>query len=579
MRKRKSTQLIRGNRSSKFSRPSNYPPNSSWSRKHCYNNSLLKRRDINKPSIPAENLKRTIHTDNKSQYLDEDDDEEEDQLTTIVSRQRQAFSARAAAGRLSIRKIQSDLQVKSGDAVLSTVSSVPGARRLSAKVLRAWKSLAKKIICKAARQRGTNRRDKIILAKRAARECARLLRQKALLSQKAARDSISRGHRLSREIASNWCSSTSSTANGSGPLTINGVTIPSNSNITHFSSLMDLPDYCTSARPESGGLELNMSTSVMESSTAIRRRAEKVSAEQRKANLKLLEARRQQRKLNFLITQTELYAHFLAKKMADVNSCNCKSEDIRGPENTESVSGNVIQEDDSQEIEAQRILRRLEETNDDSVETKTNDEGIDTGSDISVPCDPIQNDQDSVSISTGSTHRKSYSSIAVAAKAAACRLGINVEEEYDVEQAKSEALMKVKAAVTTERNRVSQFHSGTATSPNLNAPVHNNTDSSTTTQIETPKLFKASTLHNWTQEFAKFLPAFRLVPYWGTPTERKVLRRSWSSTRSSNAESFDESGDINPGQAGIKDSQLQFVIKLFCKMRNSLIKPHGPTLF
>ncbi|CAH8491783.1 unnamed protein product [Schistosoma rodhaini] len=604
----------------KFGRLSNYPQNSSWSRKNCYSNPLLKRRDINKTSIPAENLKRTTHTDNKSQYLDEDDDEEEDQLTAIVSRQRQAFSARAAAGRPSIRKIQSDLQAKSGDAALSTVSSVPAARRLSAKVLRAWKSLAKKIICKVARQRGTNRRDKIIIAKRAARECARLLRQKALISQKAARDSISRGHRLSREIASNWRSSTSSTANGSGPLTINGVTIPSSSNITHFSSLMDLPDYYTSARQESGGLEFNMSNSMMESSTAIRRRAEKAAAEQRKADLELLEARRQQRKLNFLITQTELYAHFMAKKMADVNSGNCESKDICGPENSESVSGNVIQEEDSQEIEAQRILRRLEEMDDDSVETKTNDEGTDTGSDISVPCDPTQNDQDTVGISTASTHRKSYSSIAVAAKAAACRLGINVEEEYDIEQAKSEALMKVKAAVTTERNRVSQFHSGTATNRNLNAPVPNNADSSTTTQIEAPKLFKgqlkayqvrglnwllglfdqgingilademglgktvqtvaflgclaenyniwgpflivtpASTLHNWTQEFAKFLPAFRLVPYWGTPTERKVLRRFWSSTRSSNVESVDESGEINPGQAGTKDSQLHVVI-------------------
>lgn len=29
----------------------------------------------------------------------------------------------------------------------------------------------------------------------------------------------------------------------------------------------------------------------------------------------LLKARRQQRKLNFLITQTELYAHFMARKM------------------------------------------------------------------------------------------------------------------------------------------------------------------------------------------------------------------------------------------------------------------------
>ncbi|BHF76428.1 60S ribosomal protein L21 [Sparganum proliferum] len=40
----------------------------------------------------------------------------------------------------------------------------------------------------------------------------------------------------------------------------------------------------------------------------------------------------------------------------------------------------------------------------------------------------------------------------------------------------------------------------------------------------------ASTLHNWTQEFAKFMPAFRLVPYWGSPAERKVLRRFWSAS-------------------------------------------------
>ena len=31
-----------------------------------------------------------------------------------------------------------------------------------------------------------------------------------------------------------------------------------------------------------------------------------------------MEARRQQRKLNFLITQTELYAHFMAKKLGNI---------------------------------------------------------------------------------------------------------------------------------------------------------------------------------------------------------------------------------------------------------------------
>ena len=42
---------------------------------------------------------------------------------------------------------------------------------------------------------------------------------------------------------------------------------------------------------------------------------EKKEQEQRKLDIELLEAKRQQRKLNFLITQTELYAHFMAGKL------------------------------------------------------------------------------------------------------------------------------------------------------------------------------------------------------------------------------------------------------------------------
>ena len=41
----------------------------------------------------------------------------------------------------------------------------------------------------------------------------------------------------------------------------------------------------------------------------------------------------------------------------------------------------------------------------------------------------------------------------------------------------------------------------------------------------------ASTLHNWQQEIAKFVPDFKCVPYWGSPQERKVLRGFWSSSQ------------------------------------------------
>lgn len=36
-------------------------------------------------------------------------------------------------------------------------------------------------------------------------------------------------------------------------------------------------------------------------------------------DVEIIEAKRQQRKLNFLITQTELYAHFMSKKLGKGN--------------------------------------------------------------------------------------------------------------------------------------------------------------------------------------------------------------------------------------------------------------------
>ena len=47
-----------------------------------------------------------------------------------------------------------------------------------------------------------------------------------------------------------------------------------------------------------------------------RKKAEKAAIEQRKHEDELREARRQQRKFNFLITQTELYAHFMQNQQA-----------------------------------------------------------------------------------------------------------------------------------------------------------------------------------------------------------------------------------------------------------------------
>ncbi|KIW09527.1 uncharacterized protein PV09_00402 [Verruconis gallopava] len=37
----------------------------------------------------------------------------------------------------------------------------------------------------------------------------------------------------------------------------------------------------------------------------------------------------------------------------------------------------------------------------------------------------------------------------------------------------------------------------------------------------------ASTLHNWQQEITKFVPSMKALPYWGTAKDRKILRKFW----------------------------------------------------
>ena len=37
----------------------------------------------------------------------------------------------------------------------------------------------------------------------------------------------------------------------------------------------------------------------------------------------------------------------------------------------------------------------------------------------------------------------------------------------------------------------------------------------------------ASTLHNWQQEVTRFVPDIKVLPYWGSAKDRKILRKFW----------------------------------------------------
>lgn len=305
-----------------------------------------------------------------------------------------------------------------------------------------WQTMAKKEIGKFQRTKANNHKEMLQNCKKTATLCQKVARQKAMESQKRQKETIWRAKRLTREMLSYW---------------------------KKFDRV----------------------------ERENRRRLEKEAEEQRKMDVELVEVKRQQRKLNFLITQTELYAHFMSHK------------------------GELSSQ------EEERILNQLDE------ETSPRLAAIDN---------------------------------------------------YDSELMKSKAQKNVQDAFFIERNRTKEFDK-VAHAPMLHPVVDQ--ASGSIVELPQPELFKgllkgyqlkgmtwlahlydqgisgilademglgktvqsiaflchvaenygvwgpfliispASTLHNWQQEMQKFAPQFKVVPYWGSPNQRKILRQFW----------------------------------------------------
>ncbi|XP_065343833.1 chromatin-remodeling ATPase INO80 [Cloeon dipterum] len=308
---------------------------------------------------------------------------------------------------------------------------------LTARRRKVWVTLCKKEIGKVQRGRSNTHKEVLTNCKRAAQLCMRVVRNKANQSQRNMKDTVWRMKRLTREMQSYW-----------------------------------------------------KKTDKVEREA--RKRMEKEAEEQRKLDIELMEAKRQQRKLNFLITQTELYAHFMQRKLSHKQA--------------------------SDDREMGEILRQLEETS-------------------KLP-KSIQYDD--------------YDSEAMKHKAKT-----NVTEALRMDEARVEAfpLMSFGKAETEEkqpdmfRGVLKHYQlKGVSWLANLydqgiNGILADEMGLGKTVQaiaflchiaekysIWGPFLVisPASTLHNWQQEFARFVPKFKVIPYWGNPQERRILRQFWA---------------------------------------------------
>ncbi|XP_029637350.1 chromatin-remodeling ATPase INO80-like [Octopus sinensis] len=329
-----------------------------------------------------------------------------------------------------------------------------------------WLSIAKKEIPKAQKQKASARKEMLSTLKKISQQCMKDCRRAALQSQKVMKETPQRAKRLTREMQIYW---------------------------KRFEKV----------------------------EKEHRKRAEKEAQEQRKMDLELREARRQQRKLNFLITQTELYAHFMARKMTGETEA-AKEKILRKLDEPNyqkplKVEGGLlvdVEEDDYDSIEMKNLaLQRAEDAYlahqmkkrafDDEMFLRRSG-----GNTLGFTSDILDSSLANPAISTAV--ERSQPEIFEGKLKCYQLKGMNwLANLYD--QGINGILADEMGLGKTVQSLAFLAH--LSESQSIWGPF----------LIIAP----ASTLHNWQQECARFVPKFKVVPYWGNTQDRRILRKFW----------------------------------------------------
>nr|XP_040016178.1 chromatin-remodeling ATPase INO80 isoform X1 [Gasterosteus aculeatus aculeatus]XP_040016179.1 chromatin-remodeling ATPase INO80 isoform X1 [Gasterosteus aculeatus aculeatus] len=348
--------------------------------------------------------------------------------------------------------------------------------QLNARRRKVWLTIAKKEIPKNFKQKTSAKNLVLTNAKKLAHQCMREVRRAAIQAQKNCKETLPRARRLTKEMMLYW------------------------------------KKYDKVEKEH-------------------RKRAEKEALEQRKLDEEMREAKRQQRKLNFLITQTELYAHFMGGKASTAgpggemsqedilkkleDSAAHRQIDIGG-----GVMVNMGQEDYDSEFYKSQALRNAKEAFQIHQErTRMFDEEAKDSRSASVRVA-------GPSSGAGSGFGESYS---------LANPSIHAGEEIPQPSIFNG---KLKGYQLKGMNWLANLYE-----QGINGILADEMGLGKTVQsiallahlaekdnIWGPFLIisPASTLNNWHQEFTRFVPKFKVLPYWGNPHDRKVIRKFWS---------------------------------------------------
>lgn len=256
-------------------------------------------------------------------------------------------------------------------------------------------------------------------------------------------------------------------------------------------------------------------------------RANRQAMEMRKKEDEEREAQRQKKKLNFLLTQTELYAHFIGNKLGE-GAPVVQSDDI-SPEDREEMERATAAT--QQAIEATR--QRTEAFDEDMRRRKA----IATGTPLTaVAPKPTLIDDEGDAVMGESENTTTNTTSGEDGASASAEL---ITGDPDMKYLQPRMFAgKLKVYQLKGLNWLINLYD-----QGLNGILADDMGLGKTIQtiaflahlaeekdIWGPFMVIApvSTLHNWQQEITRFSPSLKAVPYWGTTAERKVIRQLWT---------------------------------------------------
>lgn len=350
--------------------------------------------------------------------------------------------------------------------------------QLNARRRKVWLTIAKKEIPKSFKQKTSAKNLVLTNAKKLAHQCMREVRRAALQAQKNCKETLPRARRLTKEMMLYW------------------------------------KKYDKVEKEH-------------------RKRAEKEALEQRKLDEEMREAKRQQRKLNFLITQTELYAHFMSGKA-----------NVGGP------GGDVTQEEILRKLEDNAAQRQIDIGG--GVMVNMGHEDYDSeyykSQALRNATEAYQIHQEKTRMFDEEAKDSRSASLHAASGLPLAILGSGFGESYSLsnpsilagEEIPQPTIFngKLKGYQLKGMNWLANLYE-----QGINGILADEMGLGKTVQsiallahlaerdnIWGPFLIisPASTLNNWHQEFTRFVPKFKVLPYWGNPHDRKVIRKFWS---------------------------------------------------